>query len=126
MIREKIEYIKNHKKETAIVCLTGIGMFTIGYFVCKKRNKSDTAFFSNDIGNVARDIMVSHSEVEKANLADIYRAIDEEIFTDIALQIEDYLCDNTRDEKVNIEKWYDVAHNTHKMLKIEMDTVVGD
>lgn len=126
MVKEKIDWIKNHKKETAIMVLAGTGMFVLGYAVSKKVNEPKFSLFSHDIGHFARDIIVNHSNVPEASLSDIYKQIDEEIFTEIASDIEDYLCDTSRDEKVSIEKWYDTALNTHKMLKIEMDTVVGD
>ena len=125
MVKEKIEWIKNHKKETAIMVLAGTG-FVLGYAVSKKINKPDISLFSNSIGDLTTDILINRSDVDTSNLSDITSKIDEEIFTEIAQEIEDYLCDNTRDEKVNIEKWYDTALNTHKMLKIEMNTVVGD
>ena len=118
-------FVKEHKKEIIMVSVGGV-LVGVSYVLGKKVQRSQMSVFSHQFADIVRDISVDHSDVDMGFIAKNHKEIDEDVFVNIASDIEDYLCDLKRDEKVLMEKWYDVAENTHKMLKIEMNTVYGD
>lgn len=107
------DYIKDHKVEiglTAVTVVSGIGLIILG----RKLYLLDTKHKSFNVPSVTKDV-----------LPDNIRIIDEEIFTDLAPEIENLVI-NSEIEQAIAERSYTLEPTLHKLVTVKIDTIHGD
>lgn len=115
------EYIKTHKKQIIIAGISGVGLTMLGVFFGKK------LYDDNPLKDIFKglsddaDISIIHNV---SNIDDIGRDIDEEIFTEIACEMEAKLLDfdGPDNEPWHFEKAYDIGKGVMKNLTIDITT----
>lgn len=113
------KYVKEHK--TQFIIGGGVVLLVGGYFVGKKIGKGESTMFSRQIGDVARDIKVTQPIPLPEGTSEIWKQIDEDVFLDVADEIENALIDLHRDTLDYTRSW-DVADGVVKTLKVTMET----
>lgn len=110
-IKKAKRFLNEHKKQIA-VSVTGIAVGIIAYKV-----------FGSSKG-VTADAALNALK-KKAEETPIGRQIDEEVFTEIAPAIENAILDSLLDKFVFV-RTYDLDELTHKLVKINIETVVDE
>ena len=110
------DFVKEHKVEiglTIVTTVSGIGLLILG----KKLYSIDTKHRSfKEFKNVP-----SFTDV----LPEFIRKIDEEIFTDLAPEIENLvICD--RIENAIVERSFTLEPTLHKLVTVKIDAIHGD
>ena len=109
-------FVKEHKVEiglTVITTVSGIGLFILG----KKLYALDTKHKSFKDFNVP--------SVTDSVLPEFIRKIDEEIFTDLAPEIENLvICDGV--ENAIVERSFTLEPTLHKLVTVKIDAIHGD
>ena len=118
---EKIKkYVKEHKKQFAIG--GGAALLVGGYLIGKKIGAGDSSFFSRQIGDVARDIKVTQPIPLPEGVSKIYKQIDEDIFVDVASEMENALID-LGIETLDLNRSWEVADGITKTLDVSIRTI---
>lgn len=108
-------FVKEHKVEiglTAVTTASGIGLFILG----KKLYALDTKHKSFKSFNVP-----SVTDI----LPEFIRKIDEEIFTDLAPEIENFVISDGVEHAV-VERSYTLEPTLHKLVTVKIDAIHGD
>lgn len=110
--KKKWDFVKEHKVEiglTIVTTVSGIGLIVLG----KKLYKLDTPHKSINVPNMA------------STLPDFIRTIDEEVFTDLAPEIENLII-NDGVENAIIERSFTLEPTLHKLVTVKIDAIHGD
>lgn len=106
------DFVKEHKVEiglTIVTTVSGIGLLILG----KKLYSIDTKHKSFNVPSVT-DV-----------LPEFIRKIDEEIFTDLAPEIENLvICDGV--ENAIVERSFTLEPTLHKLVTVKIDAIHGD
>lgn len=117
---------KSNKKKWILIGAGGAALLVGGIFIGKKIGvkigKDSIAKFPTQFGNVARDTIVSQPIPLPEEVSSIWKDIDEDVFVNIATEIENALCDNNIND-LHLERSWDVAEGVTKYLKVTMDTI---
>ena len=131
-IKEKLDtardFINEHKLEfiTGGAVLLALG----GSYMLGKTN-GRLAVEQEMLDDEGKDILKALSGAGKtfadgdAETKHKMELVDEQIFTDLAPEIENYVLDNGIDHAVS-ERSYDIGNNYHKLVKVDVTQVVGD
>ena len=109
------DFVKEHKVEiglTIVTTVSGIGLFILG----KKLYALDTKHKSFKSFNVP-----SVTDV----LPEFIRKIDEEIFTDLAPEVENLVISDGVEHAV-VERSYTLEPTLHKLVTVKIDAIHGD
>ena len=110
------DFVKEHKVEIGLTIVTtasGIGLFILG----KKLYSIDTKHRSfKEFKNVP-----SVTDV----LPEFIRKIDEEIFTDLAPEVENLVISDGVEHAV-VERSYTLEPTLHKLVTVKIDAIHGD
>ena len=112
--------LSEHKMQLTIG--GGVVLLIGGYLIGKKIGKGESSLFSRQLGDVARDIKVTQPIPLPENVSKIYKQIDEDVFVDIATEIEDALIDLGIKE-LHIDRSWEVADGITKTLEVSMKTI---
>ncbi len=125
-MRKYSELNENEKKKVKRNILIGAGGVVLflgaSYLVGKKVGKGDSLKMSTQVGDIARDTIVTNPIPLPADTTKIWKEIDEEIFTDIALGMENALIDKGIDT-FHLDRSWDVAEGITKTLNVTVDTI---
>lgn len=116
---------ENEKKKVKRNILIGIGGVTLlvgGYFIGKKVGRVNALKMHTEFGDLAKDVIVTQPTPLPKEITSIWETIDADIYTDIAMQMEEALCDTTIDQ-LHIDRSWNVAEGVVKNLKVTIDTV---
>ena len=116
---------ENEKKKVKRNILIGIGGATLlvgGYFIGKKVGRVNALKMHTEFGDLAKDVIVTQPTPLPMEITSIWETIDADIYTDIAMQMEEALCDITIDQ-LHIDRSWNVAEGVVKNLKVTIDTV---
>lgn len=113
---------KSNKKKWILIGAGGAVLLVGGYFIGKKIGKGNAIGFTTQFGSIARDTIVTKPIPLPEKTTSIWEQIDEEVFTDIALDIENALCNNCI-EDLHLERSWNVADGVVKNLAVTMNTV---
>ena len=116
---------KSNKKKWILIGAGGAALLVGGIFIGKKigvKIGKDSADPFKDFFSDIPEGMSKLSVTYPSPKTDIGCKIDEELFTDIAMKIEDALLDNDIND-FNLERSWDVAEGVVKNLKVTMDTI---
>ena len=113
---------KSNKKKWILIGAGGAVLLVSGYFIGKKIGKGNAIGFTTQFGSIARNTIVTNPIPLPEKTTSIWKQIDEEVFTDIALDIEHALCDNCI-EDLHLERSWNVADGVVKNLAVTMNTV---
>ena len=117
-IKEKLvaakKYVNEHKVQFVVGGVTVIGIVVGGRFLFKSVKKTNVKVDSNALKKVVDN-----------GISEITRKIDEEIFTDLAPEIENYVLDNGIEHAVS-ERSYDIGDNLFKIVTVTVKQYAGD
>lgn len=110
------DFVKEHKVEislTAVTVVSGIGLIILGrkLYLLDTKHKS---FKSISVPSVTESI-----------LPDNIRIIDEEIFTNLAPEIENLVI-NDGVENAIVERSFTLEPTLHKLVTVKIDAIHGD
>lgn len=114
------QYVKEHKMQFTIG--GGAVLLIGGYLIGKKIGKGESTSFSRQLGDVARDITVTQPIPLPENVSKIYKQIDEEVFLEVATEIENALIDLGIEDLYTTRSW-EVADGITKTLEVSMKTI---
>ena len=120
--KEVVENAKKNKKKIILIGAGGVLLLVGGYFIGKKIGKGNAIGFTTQFGSIVRDTIVTNPIPLPEETTSIWEQIDEEVFTDIALEMENALCDlNIND--LHIDRSWDVAEGVTKKLAVTIETI---
>lgn len=112
-------YGKDHKKQIIIGCVGGALLIGGAYLIGKKVGAGSSHMISRQIGNVASDIEITQPVPLPKGVSEIWKQIDEDVFLDVASDIENALIDNGIDT-LHIERSWEVEKGVFKDLVVEI------
>ena len=124
-IEQKLEWVKEHKKEILIgSCIVGgtILLTALGAKgIANSRQKLDWFKVPNETGD---KIFETLNEV-KREANEIAYHVDEDLFTNVCPTMEDTILDKGI-EKLVIERAYDLGDNLSKRVTVNIENMYGD
>lgn len=118
---ERKEYVKEHKKQILIGVGGGVALLVGAFLIGKKIGKGNSLMFSGQFGDLARDIKVTQPIPLPEGVSKIWKQIDEDVYTDIVIQMEEALCDTGIDQ-FHLDRNWEVADGIVKKLVVEITT----
>lgn len=106
-------FVKEHKVEiglTVVTTVSGIGLFILG----KKLYSLDTKHKNFNVPSVTGSV-----------LPEYIRTIDEEVFTDLAPEIENLVISDGVEHAI-VERSYTLEPTLHKLVTVKIDAIHGD
>lgn len=118
---ERKEYVKEHKKQILIGVGGGVALLVGAFLIGKKIGKGNSLMLSRQVGNLARDIKVTQPIPLPEGVSKIWKQIDEDVFVDVASNIENALIDMNIDT-LHLDRNWEVADGVIKNLVVEITT----
>lgn len=120
------EYVKDHKVEIGLTVVTvssTIGLIILG----KKLHSLDTKHKDLDIDwdKIFRSSVDTYSKNFSPEIAENMRIIDDQIFTDLAPEIEIYVLDNGIEHAIS-ERTYKLEPTLNKLVRVTVEAIHGD
>jgi hypothetical protein len=121
---KKVGNFVSDNKGVIIGGTAAIAGMALGYYVSNKNNSKYRKAYK-----VLETIGEGREECEKMEAdcdydSSVCRDVDEDIFTDLAIKLENAVL--SKEETYHDERWYDLDPLTHKQVTINVDTVKGD
>ena len=112
---------KKKVKRNILIGVGGVALLVGGYFIGKKKGRINCLKMHTEFGDLAKDVIVTQPTPLPKEITSIWETIDEDVYTDIAMQMEEALCDTGIDQ-FHLDRNWEVADGVIKNLVVEITT----
>lgn len=117
---------KSNKKKWILIGAGGAILLVSGILIGRKRGikigQESVAAFKHDFGGAKTTSIVTNPIPLPDDVTNLWKKIDEDVFVNLASEIENALCDNCI-EDLHLERSWNVADGVVKNLAVTMNTV---